>query len=62
LYYLLYVDLQKVSPKVEYRSIVGNASFTVGIPKKYSQNLGLQKGDHVRITEENGKIIIEKAE
>lgn len=50
------------SPKVEYRSITEDMSFSVCIPKGYTQDLGLHKGDYVRITRENGKIIIEKAE
>jgi formylmethanofuran dehydrogenase subunit D len=47
--------------KAEYRSIIGDLSFSVCLPKKYSQNLGLDKGDYVRVTQEDGKIIIEKA-
>jgi AbrB family looped-hinge helix DNA binding protein len=50
------------SPKVEYRSIIGDLSFSVCIPKGYTQDLDLHKGDYVRITREDGKIIIEKAE
>jgi formylmethanofuran dehydrogenase subunit D len=48
--------------KAEYRSIIGDLSFSVCLPKKYSQNLGLDKGDYVRVTQENGRIIIEKAQ
>jgi hypothetical protein len=56
-------QIQKtVSPKVEYRSIIGDMSFSVCIPKGYVQDLDLHKGDYVRITQEGGKIIIEKAE
>jgi hypothetical protein len=51
-----------ISPKVEYRSIIGDQSFSVCIPKGYTLDLGLHKGDHVRITQSDGKIIIEKAE
>lgn len=56
-------QIQKTtSPKVEYRSIIGDSSFSVCIPKGYMQDLDLQKGDYVRITREEGKIVIEKAE
>jgi hypothetical protein len=56
-------QIQKtVSPKVEYRSIIGDMSFSVCIPKGYVQDLDLHKGDYVRITRQDGKIIIEKAE
>lgn len=48
-------------PKAEYRSIIGDLSFSVCLPKVYAQNLGLDKGDYVRVIQENGKIIIEKA-
>ena len=55
-------QIQKTtSPKVEYRSIIGDLSFSVCIPKGYTQDLGLHKGDYVRITQTDGKIIIEKA-
>jgi AbrB family looped-hinge helix DNA binding protein len=47
--------------KAEYRSIIGDLSFSVCLPKKYSQDLGLEKGDYVRVTQEDGRIIIEKA-
>jgi AbrB family looped-hinge helix DNA binding protein len=56
-------QIQKtISPKVEYRSVIGDLSFSVCIPKGYTQDLGLHKGDYVRITQTDGKIIIEKAE
>jgi formylmethanofuran dehydrogenase subunit D len=55
------VQKSRTSQKAEYRSIIGDISFSVCLPKKYSQNLGLEKGDYVKVTEESGKIIIEKA-
>jgi hypothetical protein len=58
-------QIQKTeSPKVEYRSIIGDSresSFSVCIPKGYTQDLDLHKGDYVRITREDSKLIIEKA-
>jgi hypothetical protein len=48
--------------KAEYRSIIGKDSFSVCLPKRYGQELGLEQGDYVRVTQEADKIIIEKAE
>jgi formylmethanofuran dehydrogenase subunit D len=56
------IQRSKGSAKAEYRSIIGDLSFSVCLPKKYSQDLGLEKGDYVKVTQEAGKIIIEKAE
>ena len=52
----------KNSQKAEYRSIIGKDSFSVCLPKRYGQELGLEQGDYVRVTQEADKIIIEKAE
>ena len=49
------------STRAEYRSIIGDVSFSVCLPKQYAIGLGLQKGDYVRVTQEDSKIIIEKA-
>jgi hypothetical protein len=38
------------SPKAEYRSIIGDVSFSVCLPKQYATGLGLQKGDYVKVT------------
>ena len=56
-------QIQKTtSPRVEYRSIIGDLSFSVCIPKGFTIDLDLHKGDYVRITQQDGKIVIEKAE
>jgi formylmethanofuran dehydrogenase subunit D len=52
----------KKTHQAEYRSIIGDLSFSVCLPKKYSQDLGLHKGDYVRVTQEDGKIMIQKAD
>jgi anaerobic selenocysteine-containing dehydrogenase len=47
----------------EYRKIqgiVGEQSFSVVLPKKYAIDLGIGKGDFVRVHQEEGRIIIEK--
>jgi anaerobic selenocysteine-containing dehydrogenase len=47
----------------EYRKIqgiVGEQSFSVVLPKKYAIDLGIGKGDFVRVHQQEGRIIIEK--
>ena len=43
------------------QGIVGNQSFCVVLPKSYAINLGIGKGDFVKVCQEGGKIVIEKA-
>ena len=43
------------------QGIVGDQSLSVILPKSYAVNLGIGKGDFVKIHQEEGKIIIEKA-
>jgi hypothetical protein len=48
---------------IEYREvqgIVGEQSFSVVLPKKYAVDLGIGKGDFVRVHQKEGKLIIEK--
>ena len=56
-------DLES-SKKLEYRKIqglVGDQSFSVVLPKSYATDLGIQKGDFVKVIQDGQKIIIEKA-
>jgi len=49
---------------LEYRKVqglVGEQSFSVVLPKIYASNLGIQKGDFVKVYQDNEMIIIEKA-
>jgi antitoxin component of MazEF toxin-antitoxin module len=49
---------------VEYRRIqglVGEQSFSLILPKQYATNLGIRKGDYVKVRQEERKIIIERA-
>jgi bifunctional DNA-binding transcriptional regulator/antitoxin component of YhaV-PrlF toxin-antitoxin module len=49
---------------LEYRKVqglVGEQSFSVVLPKSYAVNLGIGKGDFVKVTQDESKIIIEKA-
>lgn len=53
------------APKnVEYRKVqglIGETSFSVILPKQYALELGIAKGDFVKVHQESGKIVIEKA-
>jgi len=44
-----------------YRPIYGDISLSVILPKQYVGLLGLQRWDYVKVTEEDNRIIIEKA-
>ena len=50
--------------RVEYRKIqgiVGKLSLSVVLPKSYAIHLGIGKGDFVKVSQEENKIIVEKA-
>jgi hypothetical protein len=46
-----------------YRTIghVGSASLCIVLPKQFATGLGLEKGDYVRVTQEEKRLIVEKA-
>ena len=47
----------------EYRKVqglVGEQSFSIVLPKQYAVNLGIGKGDFVKVSQEENKIIVEK--
>ena len=49
----------------QYRKIqglVGDSSFSLVLPKQMAVRIGIEKGDFVKVHEENNKIIIEKAD
>jgi hypothetical protein len=49
---------------IEYRKvqgIVGQQSFSIVLPKSYAINLGIGKGDFVKVRLQNDCIIIKKA-
>ena len=48
-------EYRKVQP------IVGGISFSVILPKSFAINLGLGKGDFVKVRQDGQKIVIEKA-
>jgi len=43
------------------QGIVGEHSFSVVLPKKYAVDLGIGKGDFVKVHQQEGRIVIEKA-
>ena len=48
----------------EYRKIqglIGESSFSIILPKKYALDIGLEKGDFVKVIQDGQKITIEKA-
>jgi Antidote-toxin recognition MazE, bacterial antitoxin len=59
------IDLETIKESQNlYRRIqglVGEQSFSMVLPKQYAINLGIRKGDFVKVRQEENKIIIEKA-
>ena len=48
----------------EYRKVqglIGETSFSIVLPKAYAINLGIAKGDFVKVRQQEGRIVIEKA-
>jgi hypothetical protein len=57
------IKLMDFEESIEYRKvqgIVGEQSFSVVLPKRYAVDLGIGKGDFVRVHQKEGRIIIEK--
>jgi hypothetical protein len=49
---------------IEYRKVqglVGEQSFSIVLPKSYAINLGIGKGDFVKVCQEDHRMVIEKA-
>jgi hypothetical protein len=44
------------------RGLVGEQSFSIVLPKQYAVNLGIGKGDFVKVDLEENRIVIAKAE
>lgn len=50
------------SQSYQYRKVqglIGDTSFSIILPKQYAINLGIGKGDFVKVREDDGKIVIE---
>jgi AbrB family looped-hinge helix DNA binding protein len=43
------------------QGIVGEYSFSIVLPKSFANDLGISKGNYVKVSQDDGKIIIEKA-
>jgi antitoxin component of MazEF toxin-antitoxin module len=53
-----------VTKNFEYRKVqglIGETSFSIILPKQYATNIGIGKGDFVKVHQEEDKIIIERA-
>jgi hypothetical protein len=58
------MDNHKDKDQVEYRKVqalVGEHSIFCVLPRVYAVNLGIQKGDFVKVYQTENQIIIEKA-
>ena len=44
------------------QGIVGEYSFSIVLPKSFANDLGIGKGDYVKVSQDDGKIIVEKME
>ena len=54
----------KITNQTEYRklqAIVGDLSFSLVLPKQYVVDLGIGKGDFVKVHKEDNKIVVKKA-
>ena len=43
------------------QGLVGEQSFSIVLPKQYATALNIGKGDFVKVTRQDNKIIVEKA-
>jgi antitoxin component of MazEF toxin-antitoxin module len=53
-----------MNSNIEFRKVqglIGETSFSVVLPKEYALDLGIGKGDFVKVKQEENKIVIEKA-
>jgi bifunctional DNA-binding transcriptional regulator/antitoxin component of YhaV-PrlF toxin-antitoxin module len=48
------IEIRKV------QGLVGEQSFSIVLPKQYATNLQIGKGDFVKVTQQDNKIIVEK--
>lgn len=62
--YNVYIDFKEIYTNSEIRKVqgpYGECSFSIGIPKKFLNALGINKGDYVRITiEQRERLVIRK--
>jgi Antidote-toxin recognition MazE, bacterial antitoxin len=63
--YYCYIVMDTNHTTVQYRKVqglIGETSFSVILPKQYAINLGIGKGDFVKVHQDDNKIIVEKAD
>jgi hypothetical protein len=61
---MYYYIIMEIIHNCEYRKVqglVGETSFSIILPKQYAINLGIGKGDFMKVSQNEGKIILEKA-
>jgi bifunctional DNA-binding transcriptional regulator/antitoxin component of YhaV-PrlF toxin-antitoxin module len=51
----------KEKPKYQAIGLAGNTSYTLVVPKDFATAIGLEKGDFVRVTQDDKRLIVEKA-
>ncbi len=56
------MDINKEYEIRKVQTILGDISFSIILPKQYAVNMGLRKGDFVKVYYIDTKIIIEKSE
>jgi len=57
------METKELSKNPEFRKVqglVGESSFSIVLPKSYALNLGISKGEFLKVTYQNKKIVIEK--
>ncbi|HJT47451.1 MAG TPA: AbrB/MazE/SpoVT family DNA-binding domain-containing protein [Nitrososphaeraceae archaeon] len=55
---------EQQSQPYQYRKVqglIGETSFSIILPKRYAIELGIGKGDFVKVHHEKGRLVIEKA-
>jgi len=63
-YYVIMGVYKTNKTEVHYRKVqglIGETSFSIILPKQYAINLGIGKGDFVKVRQDSTSIIIEKA-
>lgn len=56
---------RQITSEIEYRktqAIFGNSTVGVVLPRSFANNLGIVKGDYLRMKRDGRQIIIEKAD
>jgi bifunctional DNA-binding transcriptional regulator/antitoxin component of YhaV-PrlF toxin-antitoxin module len=52
----------KNKPKFQAIGLAGRTSYTFVIPKEFATSIGLEQGDFVRVSKDEKRLILEKAE